>query len=401
MDRHSLTWDIEHTLDRPEADWLLGDGERQSFGKIFCQLLEKKGLDRPALADRMYESPFSQGADTPKRTKRDSLLTKLGRWAKDEAQPEDRDELFQMCILMGLDTEDARRLFDEGLMASWVHMANRRELIYLYCLDFGGDIHTAYALIEGRVGASMPSAASAAPADLPPQTVTRQMSDDYAALHQQLLNIAPEKRMGYFEDFLRRKAPLFHAVRQKRMRIFQSYFEGYQRSHALVEDIGEADLEGNTIYRTREATIKSFADDLRAMRIPDAADVQRLREGGAKEGKARKSINKLLRKEEQKDNPIRKNISPYLRGEKDIPRDIFIKAYILSGDEIDFYDLGRQLWEAGYPDIYVRAADGFDALIYHVFKAVDAMDTGYEAAYAERVTQLMRDLRRMLQDDRL
>ena len=404
MEKSGLTRDIEARLGNQLADWKLGSGENLTFGKVFSLLLEQQGLTRSQLADRMSESPFNRDEEGEIRAKRGSLVDKLKRWTDDRAIPDDRGELFQICILMGLRTEDARRLFERGLMASWVHKANRDELIYLFCLDYGMDIQTAYGLIRDADLPEMPASPDAED-DLPPQTITRQVGDAYEALRQLLRGVAPDKRVACFKDFLQRSEGLFHTTRQKRMRIFREYFETYRQTHATEWDTDEADLDGTPIIREKMASIISFADDLRLMRVPDAAAMQNLQSAEERrQTSSRKRINKMLDDEKWGDaNPIRKDIPRYLKGEKDIPRDIFIKAYILSGADLEFFDLCSQLQEAGYPDIYVRAADGFDALVYHVFQANQAAGD-YEGAYEQQVTQLMSELRRLLrgrQDSRL
>lgn len=397
MEKRELTRDIEARLGSQLADWKLGSGENLTFGKVFSLLLEQQGLTRSQLADRMSESPFNRDEAGEIRAKRGSLVDKLKRWTDDRAIPDDRGELFQICILMGLRTEDARRLFERGLMASWVHKANRDELIYLFCLDYGMDIQTAYGLIRDADLPEMPASPDAED-DLPPQTITRQVGDAYEALRQLLRGVAPDKRVACFKDFLQRSEGLFHTTRQKRMRIFREYFESYRKTHATEWDTDEADLDGTPIIREKMASIISFADDLRLMRVPDAADLQNLQSAEERrQMSSRKRIAKLVNDNKRGDaNPIRKVIPRYLSGEKDIPRDIFIKTYILCEAWPDYYDLCSRLQEAGYPDIYVRAADGFDALVYHIYVANEAIGADYEAAYEEQVTELMTELRHLL-----
>ena len=58
------------------------------------------------------------------------------------------------------------------------------------------------------------------------------------------------------------------------------------------------------------------------------------------------------------------------------------------------YDLESMLMECGYPGIYVRAADGFDAVVFQTFSRMmdldeEDYDNGYEITYKRAVNEVI------------
>ena len=61
------------------------------------------------------------------------------------------------------------------------------------------------------------------------------------------------------------------------------------------------------------------------------------------------------------------------------------------------FDVRDLLYECGYPDLYVRAADGFDALIYKAYvnslkSYGESGKVNYEEAYRQMVKQVIGDI---------
>jgi len=377
-----LTGEVENRLAEKGAGWII-DGERRvSFGRYFTALLESKKISKGELADAMTYSPFNAMAS------RESIMTKLGRWLSGKAEPEDRDLMFQLCIHLSLSPSEARELFEKGLRASWVHPANRSERIYEFCIDNGFGINAAHRLINTDYGAGESSGIMDG-GGFKSSSMTNYLKDEYDTWAIRVSGMERQEKLNAFEAFLRENNDYFHSVRETRRRHFARMVEEFRERFTRELDTDEAEIgaggDGNILYKMQVPSNTMLADMLRDMRVPSADDIEDLGDE-----KKKKRVGRLVYDQKKGDsNPIRKDIPLYLSGRRDIPRDIFIKTYILSCAEPDFYDLEDLLMESGYPSIYVRSADGFDALVYHVFWVYDnERGDGLTEEYMSNVNKL-------------
>ncbi|MBQ1270728.1 MAG: hypothetical protein IIW34_00875 [Clostridia bacterium] len=486
MEKGPMTRNIEKAFLLGDKD-MLASGERRTFGQVLEELLEKcsarrtDGFSKKKLIDDLAVSPFNDG-----ETKRSSVEKKISRWLKDEARPEDRALLFQLCIIMKLTEEEARYLFERGLMASWIHWANRNELIYDFCLKMGYDIDKTYELINSENGIKGAGGRGASMRMSISEHSTKMIGAEYGRLTDDWEDMDEEEKIESFNDFLRQNAHYFRAVSKTRRNRFRKFYEKYEQKKRTdpskstssvdydalyYEDIIEeaaaaqkkfgdvflanidpvsADIvrramdlavkgeEGMGIHKgslnsdtwkqyvedaiEAEASAKGgngklkiieIADILRVMRLPDAGDLKSL-EGGDENAKAYKDSVKRIKKiiyddKSGTDNPMRHDVSDYLKGKKDVPRDVLIKMYILTNTpdmsgagDVDNqelvndmkYDLESMLMECGYPGIYVRAADGFDAVVFQTFSRMmdldeEDYDNGYEITYKRAVNEVI------------
>ena len=520
MEKGPMTRDLEKAFLDGNKD-MLASGERRTFGQVLGELLDRcaarrtDGFSKKKLIDDLAASPFNDG-----ETKRSSVEKKISRWLKDEARPEDRALLFQLCIIMKLTEEEARYLFERGLMASWTHWANRNELIYDFCLKMGYDIDRAYELINSENGIKGAGGRGMSVRMSISEHSTKMIGDQYKNLTEDWEDEDEENVIESFNDFLRQNAHYFREVSKTRLEKFKTLYGDYVKMCGLSQtglmerlndlfgydesdleyteatsddddyeltkeevvagyhveliiyeikrakkeadkaaarigaksrdldylkymdkelaDIvkralnkaireGEEDLElselGSYIHdilvseysnsnKAAKITKTELADKLRSMRLPDAGDIEKVESGDKKKAEMGiKRIKKLINDDKSgTENPIRHDISDYLNGKKDIPRDVMIKMFLISfvagkpDKEEDeetvndmLFDVRDLLYECGYPDLYVRAADGFDALIYKAYANSlksygESGKVNYEEAYRQMVKQVIGDI---------
>ena len=210
-----------------------------------------------------------------------------------------------------------------------------------------------------------------------------------------------EQKLTFFRAFLEEKADFFHSCSVSRWKSFMELFETFAQVET-TEDRMDAYGEIHTV-KVNPNNITELADGLRLMRLPDPDDLDDL-EGKRLDAAGQRRMEKMLDDDRLGDkNPIRKDITKYIAGEKDVPRDILIKTYILVHDaqQASRYDLDSLLVSAGYPPIYVRAASGLDALACYLLFDPEGNTDAY-AEYKDEILRLRRDLARQLgRTDRL
>ncbi len=74
-----------------------------------------------------------------------NVLHKVNNWLKKDCGPKNREDLFQICFVLGLSEEDSNRLLASS-SESGIHYRAPRELIYAFALRTGQDYETALRL---------------------------------------------------------------------------------------------------------------------------------------------------------------------------------------------------------------------------------------------------------------
>ena len=369
-------------LGRRDSEWMIEGDERRTFGKALGQYMEEKRIKKQELATKLWTSPFNEDETVAY----ESVMTKINRWLSDRAIPEDRSLIFQLCIHLELSGSEARDLVERALMASWAHTANQNELIYEFCIDNSLGIMAAWRLINTDYSSEKSAGIMAGRGKTMTISTTRYIGEKYSLWSKSAEALPLERKMEAFEEFLRANQPYFHTIRATRIRLFSSMVESFKENERKITQLDER-------IKDEEGTNTMLADRLRSMRLPSAGDVENIEKADS-----RKRIDKIIKEDARwgDNNPIRKDIPLYRSGKKDIPRDIFIKMYLLTQDYADLYDLEALLNEAGYPSIYVRASDGFDALVYHLFAVNEAENIYkpyYEGDYLDAVKKVLKRLK--------
>lgn len=76
-----------------------------------------------------------------------NVLRKVNNWLKRDCGPKSREDLFQICFVLGLSEEDSSRLLASS-SESGIHYRNPKELIYAFALRKGKDYTTALSLVK-------------------------------------------------------------------------------------------------------------------------------------------------------------------------------------------------------------------------------------------------------------
>ncbi len=76
-----------------------------------------------------------------------NVLRKVNNWLKRDCGPKSREDLFQICFVLGLSEEDSSRLLASS-SESGIHYRNPKELIYAFALRKGKDYKTALSLVK-------------------------------------------------------------------------------------------------------------------------------------------------------------------------------------------------------------------------------------------------------------
>lgn len=114
----------------------------RTFGEVLARIMERQGVDREGLIDRLWAL---RGGDI----QRESVRRRVAMWLG-AAQPAEREELFQLCFALGLD-ETGARAFLRCTQDGDFHLREPREAGYLYGLRAGRSYGRVRALL-GQLG---------------------------------------------------------------------------------------------------------------------------------------------------------------------------------------------------------------------------------------------------------
>ncbi len=364
----------------PEEGWQLTAQDRQTFAKLFSEYMRQAGLSRVEMARRLTESPFNRDGEGKIHVSQKSNERKVTRWANGDDITKDRALVFQVCILLGLDTERARRLFEKGLQWGWIYAGSREELIYGFCISCGLGIDAAHQMIEASDQAPAEELQSFLQEEERSFTVpqlTKSIYDGYERLLTGLTaDMTQAEKQAAFGRFLWERREDFHRCSASRREAFMELYTPYMEELLIRETVT---AYGEIKQTTYTRSITDMADDLRLMWLPDPEAVEELDKADP-DPDAIAALIKMLDDDKLGDsNPIRKDITNYIRGSKEVPRELLIKTYILvsEGQPTSLYDLNALLTKAGYPPIYVRGATGLDALVYDLLREPADESTAY------------------------
>ena len=76
-----------------------------------------------------------------------NVLRKVNNWLKKDCGPKSREDLFQICFVLGLGEEDSSRLLASS-SESGIHYRDPKELIYAFALQTDQDYDTAVRLTK-------------------------------------------------------------------------------------------------------------------------------------------------------------------------------------------------------------------------------------------------------------
>ncbi|MBQ2651070.1 MAG: hypothetical protein IJF79_05510 [Clostridia bacterium] len=359
-----------------EAGWQLDAKDRQTFAGLFSEYLQAAGLSRSDMARLLTESPFNTDGSGKLLTSRKSNERKVARWANGEQVTRDRSLLFQVCILLGLDTTRARAFFEKGLQMGWIYAASREELIYGFCIACRLDITVAHELIcePQQTGEN---ALLADGEEAVGEKATQSIYNDFVEFLPRLPDAMPrETKLAHFRAFLDAHASDFHLCSRSRREAFMELYTPYMKETLTREAVT---AYGKIEQVTYTRSIIEMADDLRLMALPHPELMEEL-DREEPDAEALAALRKMLDDDKLGDpNPIRKDLANYVSGKKEVPRDVLIKTYILvnEGRSTDLFDLDDLLIRAGYPPVYVRSASGLDALAYDLLHEPSDESTAY------------------------
>ena len=290
---------------------IIENREFVNFGREFQILLESKCISKKDLIHLLSTSPFEKSNE-------DSIRKKIDNWLENRNRLE-RNTAFQICILLKLSVEESKKFFYKSLGEKWVHYRNISDVIYDFCIRNHYSILTASSLMKEFVDTFSSDNAQIE------QTVYIKLQYE-----QTVLCAEENEKIQKMRLFLYNNIDYFNQFRNT---LYQYFVSKLLQPNQFCSDGLISKRKGDSCIDTGVLAETLIETETRYWNVDEI--------------KAQKSLRVLL--------------DSYVKGQKEVPRDIFIKCMLICGiDDVD--TLNYILLDCGLNELYPR--NKFDAWIY-------------------------------------